>query len=45
MREEIRKGRIALGRGIGIEHDLQHAQERIVFDDNKGGVRHGVAQV
>ncbi len=44
MREEIGKGGIAFGRRIGIEHDLQHAQERIVFDDEEGRVGHGVAQ-
>jgi hypothetical protein len=42
--EEIGKGGVALGRRVGIEHDLQHAQERIVFDDKEGSVRHGAAQ-
>ena len=44
MREEIRERGVALGRRIRIEHDLQHAQEAIVFDDEERGVGHGVAQ-
>ena len=28
-----------------ISRIVPHDEERIVFDDNKGGVRHGVAQV
>ncbi len=44
MREEIGEGGVALGRRVRIEHDLEHAQERIVFDDKEGRVRHGVAQ-
>ena len=39
--EEIGKGGVAFGRRVGVERDLQHAQERIVFDDKEGPVRHG----
>ena len=44
VREEIRERRVALGRRVRIEHDLQHAQEPIVFDDKEGRVGHGAAQ-
>jgi hypothetical protein len=31
--EKIRTSRAALGARVGVEHDLDHAQETIVFDD------------
>ena len=44
VREEIGKGGVTFGRRVGVEHDLQYAQERIVFNDKEGPVRHGAAQ-
>ena len=46
MREEVDERVGALLRGGRVEHDLQDARERIVFDDDQrlAGIGHGVVQ-
>jgi hypothetical protein len=43
MREKVGERGVAFCRRVGIEHNLQHAQKPVVFDDEEGSVRHVAA--